>query len=82
MANSLDVNVALTGTNTSQPMGSKGTVTITISNNTGGTIKGGVTGLRLRDILPAEYVIDPTFDPTVLMAPAYGNNYPGMLDTI
>jgi len=82
VANALDVNVALTGTNTSQPMGSKGTVTITISNNTGGTIKGGATGLRLRDALPAEYVIDPTFDPTVQMAPAYGNNYEGMLDTI
>jgi hypothetical protein len=81
-ANSLDVNVALTGTNTSQPMGSNGTVTITISNNTGGTIKGGATGLRLRDVLPAEYVIDSTFDPTVQMVPAYGNNYEGMLDTI
>lgn len=80
--NSLDVDVDLTGTNTSQPMGSKGTVTITITNNTGGTIKGGTNGFRLRDILPAEYVIDPTFDPSVSMAPAYGNDYPGMLDTI
>ena len=78
----LSVNVALTGTNTSQPMGSKGTVTITISNNTGGTITGGDNGLRLVDTLPAEYVVDPTFDPLVQMAPAYGNAYPGMLDTI
>lgn len=80
--NSLDVDVDLTGINTSQPMGTKGTVTITITNNTGGTIKGGTNGFRLRDILPAEYVIDPTYDPTVSMAPAYGNDYPGMLDTI
>ncbi len=80
--NSLDVDVALTGTNTSQPMGSKGTVSITIRNQTGGTIKGGVNGIRLRDVLPAEYVIDPTFDPTISMAPAYGNSYPGMIDTI
>ena len=82
VASTLDVNVALTGTNTSQPMGTKGTVTITISNNTGGTIKGGVNGLRLRDVLPTQYVIDPTFVPAVQMSPAYGNSYPGMLDTI
>ena len=82
LANTLDVAVALTGTNTSQPMGGKGTVTITISNNTGGTIIGGAGGFRLRNVLPAEYVVDPTFDPVVSMAPAYGNDYPGMLDTI
>jgi len=82
LTDSLDVSVALTGTNTSQPMGSKGTVTITIANNTGGTVIGGDIGLRLQDTLPAEYVVDPTFDPVVQMAPAYGNAYPGMLDTI
>ena len=82
VANTLDVDVSLTGTNTSQPMGGKGTVTITISNNTGGTIIGGINGLRLRDVLPVEYVVDPTFDPAVQMTPAYGNTYPGMLDTI
>ena len=82
VANTLDVDVDLTGTNTAQPMGSKGTVTIRISNNTGGTIKGGIDGIELRNVLPAEYVIDTTFDPTVSMAPAYGNSYPGMLDTI
>lgn len=82
VADSLNVDVALTGTNTAQPMGSKGTVTIRIRNTTGGTIKGGVNGLRLRDVLPAEYVVDTTFQPTVQMAPAYGNAYPGMLDTL
>lgn len=82
VANTLDVDVFLTGTNTSQPMGGKGTVRIRITNNSGGTIKGGATGIRLRDALPAEYVVDTTFDPVVSMAPAYGNAYPGMLDTI
>ncbi len=82
VADTLGVDVFLQGTNTSQPMGSKGTVTIRISNRTGGTIKGGATGIRLSDVLPEEYVIDTTFDPTVAMAPAYGNAYPGMLDTI
>ena len=82
VANTLDVDVFMTGTNLSQPMGAKGTVRIRITNNTGGTIRGGANGIRLRDVLPAEYVIDTTFDPTVDMAPAYGNDYPGMLDTI
>ena len=82
IANTLDVDVDLIGTNLSQPMGAKGTVRIRISNNTGGTIRGGVDGIKLRDVLPAEYVVDPTFVPTAQMAPAYGNTYPGMLDTI
>src|SRR5690606_38932261 len=73
----LDVDVFLTGTNTSQPMGSKGTVRIRVRNNTGGTITGGVDGLILRNTLPAEYVVDPTFAPTVSIAPAYGNAYGG-----
>ncbi|MEO1204103.1 MAG: hypothetical protein AAFX10_15475, partial [Pseudomonadota bacterium] len=80
--NVLDVDVALTGTNLGQPMGTKGTVTITITNNTGGTIIGGAGGFRLRDVLPVEYVVDPTFDPEVDVAPAYGNTYDGMFDTI
>ncbi len=77
----VNVSVALTGINTGQPMGATGTVTITIANNSGGTIKGETGGLRLNHILPAEYVIDPTFTPTISMNPAYGN-YDGMLDTV
>ncbi|MFL6621550.1 MAG: hypothetical protein ACJ8NR_02875, partial [Sulfurifustis sp.] len=53
----LTVNRRLTGTNTAQPVGTKGTMTITITNNTGGTVK----NLKLKDVLPPEYVIDPTF---------------------
>jgi uncharacterized repeat protein (TIGR01451 family) len=82
VAAGLDVDVFLTGTNTSQPMGTKGRVRIRIRNQTGGTIKGGVSGLRLRNLLPPEYVVDPTFDPIVRISPAYGNAYQGMLDTI
>jgi len=78
----LDVNVALTGTNTGQPMGGRGTVTITISNNTGGTIVGDASGITLRNLLPAEYVVDTTFAPEIVMLPAYGNPYPGMVDTL
>jgi len=82
LENGLAVNVSLTGVNTSQPMGARGTVTIRIRNNTGGTIKDGDTGIRLRDLLPPQYVIDPTFAPTITTAPAYGNAYPGMVDRV
>ncbi|MFH0934108.1 MAG: hypothetical protein V1879_02795, partial [Pseudomonadota bacterium] len=75
--NGLTIARALTGTNLAQPAGSKGTMTITITNNTGGTVK----NISLRDVLPAQYVVDPTFTPTVTVNPAYGN-YPGMIDRI
>jgi uncharacterized repeat protein (TIGR01451 family) len=77
----LNVAVALTGTNTAQPMGGKGTVTITIRNASGGTVKH-QDGIRIRDLLPQEYVLDPTFAPRVQVTPAYGNAYPGMIDTL
>jgi uncharacterized repeat protein (TIGR01451 family) len=82
LENGLDLDVFMTGTNTSQPMGTKGRIRIRIRNQTGGTIKGGIDGLKLRHVLPPEYVVDPTFDPYVQVSPAYGNNYPGMLDTV
>lgn len=75
--NPLTVIRQLTGTNTSQPVGSKGTMTIILRNNSGGSIK----NIELTDVLPPEYVVDPTFTPTVTMDPAYGN-YPGMIDNI
>ncbi|MDX2413274.1 MAG: hypothetical protein QNK34_15065, partial [Woeseiaceae bacterium] len=80
--NGLDVDVFMTGTNTGQPMGSRGQVRIRIRNQTGGTIKGGIDGLELRHVLPPEYVVDPTFDPLAQIAPAYGAAYDGMLDTV
>ncbi len=69
--------------NSGQPIGSRGRVRIRITNNSGGTIRGDLTnGLELRNLLPVEYVVDPTFTPTASMAPAYGNAYPGMLNTV
>lgn len=73
----LNVTRRLTGVNTGQPVGSRGLMTITIVNNTGGTIK----NIRLRDVLPPEYVVDSTFTPTIAVTPAYGA-YPGMINTI
>jgi uncharacterized repeat protein (TIGR01451 family)/fimbrial isopeptide formation D2 family protein len=73
----LTVQRQLRGINTAQPVGSKGTLTITITNNTGGSIK----NIKLRDLLPLEYVVDSTFAPTVTVGGGYGN-YPGRTNTI
>ena len=75
--NGLQIQRDVTGANTGQPVGSKGTVTLTITNNTGGTVK----NITLRDILPVQYVVDPTFPPAVVMNAAYGN-YDGMTDDL
>lgn len=75
--NGLTIARALTGTNLGQPAGSKGTMTITLTNNSGGTVK----NINLRDVLPAQYVVDSTFTPTLTVTPAYGA-YPGMIDRI
>ncbi|MGB5411799.1 MAG: hypothetical protein WBN09_09745, partial [Woeseiaceae bacterium] len=76
------IDVFITGTNTSQPAGTKGRVRIQVSNLSGGTIKGGVDGIEIHNVLPPEYVVDPTFDPIAQVTTAYGNDYPGMLDTV
>jgi uncharacterized repeat protein (TIGR01451 family)/fimbrial isopeptide formation D2 family protein len=49
-------------------IGSRGIVTITVLNDTGGTIRNVV----IDDVLPASYVVDNTFTPTFDFAPAYG----------
>ncbi len=74
----LNVERRLTGTNTSQPVGSKGTMTIIIRNNSGGSVK----NIHLADVLPPEYVVDSTFIPELTVTPAYGSAYPGMVDTL
>ncbi len=73
----LDFAVSITGVGGNPRAGSKGRVRITITNNTGGTVK----NIQLHDVLPIEYVVDPTFDPTVDTTPAYGD-YDGMIDEI
>jgi len=90
IANALDVQVAVTGTNTGQPAGSRGRVTITITNDTGGTVR----TLTMADILPVEYVVDPSIPNVVditdtnpafsiTMIPANGvASYDGMIDKI
>jgi uncharacterized repeat protein (TIGR01451 family)/fimbrial isopeptide formation D2 family protein len=73
----LTVERRLTGTNTAQPVGARGTMTITIRNNTGGSVK----GIHLTDLLPPEYVVDPTYTPTVNVTSPYGA-YPGRVSAI
>jgi len=73
----LQIQRALTGINTGQPVGSRGLMTITITNATGGSVK----NIKLRDVLPPEYVVDSTFTPTIAVTPLYGN-YNGLVDTI
>ena len=81
VAANVDIDIALTGIDLSQDMGATGTVTITIDNSSRGTIFGEAGGLRIRNLLPAEYVVDPTFTPTVSMNPRFGS-YDGMIDTV
>jgi len=94
----LQITVEITGTHptnfgaTGQPPGSRGRATITILNDTGGTVR----NIDLDNILPAQYVVDPSiinggttatvatnnpqFDITI--TPAYGVAYDGMIDQV
>ncbi|MCW8859305.1 MAG: hypothetical protein OQK97_06340, partial [Deltaproteobacteria bacterium] len=74
----LTVERQLTGVNTSQPVGSRGMMTIIIHNNSGGSVK----NIHLADVLPVEYVVDATFVPELDVTPAYGATYPGLVDTL
>ncbi|WP_053549449.1 SdrD B-like domain-containing protein [Desulfuromonas soudanensis] len=78
----LTVNRRLTGTNTGQPVGTRGTMTITTTNNTGGSVKFTDTlAYHLKDTLPVEYVVDPTYVPTINVTSPYGA-YNGRVDTL
>ena len=73
----LDIQVRYIGYGGNPVPGAKGRVRITIANNTGGTVK----DLWLRNDLPAEYVVDASFTPTITATGAYGY-YPGLTDRI
>jgi len=82
----VDIDVDLRGENLGQPMGGKGTVRIRIRNRSGGTIKH-QDAIRLRDLLPPEYVVDTSeisdaTDIPLDVDPAYGSSYDGMVDTL
>ncbi len=83
----LQITQTVTGSNPAQPLGSKGLVTVSINNQTGGTIK----NIQLQNIVPNGYVVDGSYgsqaapedcDCTVTFTPAYGASYPGFIDTV
>jgi len=70
------ISQSITGSNSAQPLGSKGILTIRIRNQSGGTVR----NIALDDLLPGGYAFDPTLKSAVV-SPAFGN-YSGMIDTI
>ncbi|MGB5398188.1 MAG: hypothetical protein WBN96_13655, partial [Gammaproteobacteria bacterium] len=70
------ISQTVTGRNPAQPLGSAGIVTITIRNNSGGSVR----NLTLDDVLPAGYALDQSLQ-TAVVTPAFGI-YAGMIDTI
>ena len=57
--NSLLVAQSVTGSNPSQPLGTKGLMTITLNNQTGGSVK----NITVDATLPAGYVMDNSYGP-------------------
>ncbi|WP_308366193.1 MULTISPECIES: isopeptide-forming domain-containing fimbrial protein [unclassified Microbulbifer] len=84
--NNLNVTVDITGTNTAQPLGAAGYVTITLNNQSGGSVK----DIVFTNDLPDEYVVDTTYDPQILAinrgvdghGANYNATYPGMADIL
>lgn len=79
--NQLQVTRRLTGVDGSQPLGSKGIMTIVVNNNSGGSVIFNHATADLRDTLPADYVVDPSYIPTVAVNSPYGA-YDGRVDSI
>ncbi len=85
-AGDIVVTHSITGSNPAQPLGSKGVLTITITNNANGSVR----NVTLTDILPAGYALDisqvdnPGTSDVLLNAvnttPRFGV-YDGMVDT-
>ncbi|WP_160152664.1 isopeptide-forming domain-containing fimbrial protein [Microbulbifer sp. ALW1] len=74
-ATALEVERTLTGIDGSATVGMRGLMTITLSNQSGGTVWfDSSMGYHLRDQLPDGYVLDPSFAPQ-LLRPAGNNGY-------
>ena len=70
------ISQTFTGTNPSQPVGTKGILTITVTNNSGGTVR----DLVLTNTLPTDYELDTTsLGSPLVVNPAFGT-YPGIID--
>ncbi len=86
VADALDITQVITGTNLNQPLGSAGFVTITINNQTRGSVK----DIQFVSDLPDEYVVDTTYTPQIIRerrgidghGANYSSTYPGKADTL
>ena len=72
----VQITQTVTGRNAAQPLGASGVVTVTVRNNSGGTVR----NITLDNVLPAGYALDQTLM-TAVVTPAFGP-YTGMIDTI
>ncbi len=70
------ISQTVTGRNPAQPLGAAGIVTVTIQNNSGGTVR----NITLDNVLPPGYALDQTLQ-TAVVTPAFVP-YTGMIDTI
>jgi len=73
----LTINQVMRGIDGGDEIGSNGEVIITITNNTGGTVR----NIVLDNLLPVEYVRDTSFTP-VLDVDQLHSVYAGMIDTL
>ncbi|MBL4711889.1 MAG: DUF11 domain-containing protein, partial [Gammaproteobacteria bacterium] len=81
------ITQTVTGSNVGQPLGSKGLMTITLNNQSGGSVQ----NLTVAATLPNGYVMDNTYgvvngvgngQPTFTTTSAFGGpDYPGFIDT-
>ncbi|MCO1334424.1 isopeptide-forming domain-containing fimbrial protein [Microbulbifer sp. OS29] len=82
----LNISQVITGTNLNQPLGAAGYVTLTINNQTGGSVK----DIQFVSDLPDEYVVDTTFTPVITQerrgidshGANYNSTYPGKVDIL
>ncbi|WP_158078577.1 DUF11 domain-containing protein [Microbulbifer mangrovi] len=81
--NALRVERQLTGVTGSGPVGMRGLMTITLRNEGRGTVwfDPGMAW-HLNDELPSEYVVDPSFEPTIENAFSLYGSYEGRVDTL
>jgi large repetitive protein len=93
LTNNLTITANLTGIATNPRVGSKGLMRLTIRNATSGAVR----NIRLRDILPPEYVVDSTAwgnfnyvrngpasttGVSITVTPGSGGIYSGMVNTL
>ncbi|WP_066966936.1 DUF11 domain-containing protein [Microbulbifer sp. Q7] len=81
--NALRVERQLTGITGTGPVGTRGLMTITLRNEGRGTVWFDPSmAWHLSNVLPSEYVVDPSFEPTFENAFSLYGAYEGRVDTL